>query len=357
MTRALLRAHADHRDVLPAWRGSSRRRPRRQTAVEVRTQRSSAVKLATKDPNVLVLTAPGSGSRCTRRSRRGSWSSSTGERVRARLRRQEQAVRRPQKQPAGEAATGCAFDGTSDVRFTLRWSRLTSTLTIGYVSELPRPGRQRRRHARRQEQRVRHPARLVSVGGLLALPRAVPGRTSSCQQQNVRRAFIPERSCPCTRLLPELLRRPTPRSSKQFFIALGIHRLSSHANVEKRHHRHLVGEPCPGRTMAPVDIGFVSHAEGALGGGPSYCAAHVFQTWVERDERWARPPVRVGVERHGRAVTARTAYPEDNGIDECPSLADKVGSRLEHARPRPGDARGRALERDYPSSTQSARRS
>ncbi len=97
-----------------------------------------AVKLATKDPNVLVLTAP--GYRLTLSKQNGELLELVDRRTGERVARGQNGCWWAAKQTTGEAASGCAFGRTGDNRFTFRWSQLTSTLTMSYDSAPAGPG-------------------------------------------------------------------------------------------------------------------------------------------------------------------------------------------------------------------------
>jgi hypothetical protein len=83
--------------------------------------------------------------------------------------------------------------------------------------------------------------------------------------------------------------------------------------------------PAPS-SLAPVDVGVIHDADGSCGGG-WFCLTHAFQTWLTAGEAWTSPVVRVRV--GGSAETSVLAYRADNGIDRYPSLAEKLGTRLD----------------------------
>ena len=77
--------------------------------------------------------------------------------------------------------------------------------------------------------------------------------------------------------------------------------------------------------LAPVDLGFVHTAAGDCA-DQMFCITHAFETWISPGQTWTSPVVRLQV-----GATAREsilAYRYANGIDEYPSLADKLGSSL-----------------------------
>ena len=92
-------------------------------------------------------------------------------------------------------------------------------------------------------------------------------------------------------------------------------------------HRDVLGEPCAKGDRAGRTSASSATPRGAPCGGPSFCATHVFQTWVERGQEVDEPVVRVRV--GGTVEQSLSAYREDNGIDKYPSLAEKVGPKLD----------------------------
>lgn len=76
--------------------------------------------------------------------------------------------------------------------------------------------------------------------------------------------------------------------------------------------------------LAPVYLGFLRSGSPAPCSGQFFCVTHVFQTWIRDGQSWQSPIVRFRV----RAPVQQTilAYRHDNGIDEYPSLAAKVGA-------------------------------
>lgn len=79
--------------------------------------------------------------------------------------------------------------------------------------------------------------------------------------------------------------------------------------------------------IAPATLGFLHLGAAAPCSGDSFCVFHEFETWVEPGATWRSPIVRVRVGQ--TAQQAILAYRHDNGIDAYPSLASKLGSRLQ----------------------------
>jgi hypothetical protein len=79
--------------------------------------------------------------------------------------------------------------------------------------------------------------------------------------------------------------------------------------------------------IAPVDLGFLHLAGSAPCSGRLYCVLHQFETQVQPGATWTSPVVRIRV---GAAPQqAIRDYRVDNGIDTYPSLAAKLGARLQ----------------------------
>lgn len=82
----------------------------------------------------------------------------------------------------------------------------------------------------------------------------------------------------------------------------------------------------PPSAIAPVSLGFVHTAAPDRCSGGAFCLVHAFQTWIPDGGSWRSPRVRVLV---GRPVEeAIRAYRADSGVEQYPSLADKLGDRL-----------------------------
>jgi hypothetical protein len=279
-----------------------------------------SIRLATKDPSVLVLTAPGY---------RLILSKENGELLELLDRRSGERVLRGQvgclwaaKQTTGEAASGCAFNRTGDDRFTFRWSSLTKTLTLGYDSSPAGPGVDAtvtlvaRSNAFEMQLELQSDVEYPLSGTLFPADLQVPAELVSG-------AYMPT-FLPGTRLLPGFFKGPH-RNVETYPSRWAFADYLS-ADVGKGHVAVYSVNPAS-KAIAPVDIGFVRHLEGAPCGGPSACATHVFQTWVERGKAWTSPWVKVRV--GGTVEQSLAAYRDDNGIDDYPSLAEKVGANVE----------------------------
>jgi hypothetical protein len=79
--------------------------------------------------------------------------------------------------------------------------------------------------------------------------------------------------------------------------------------------------------IAPVSFGFLHLGGTAPCSGRVYCLLHQFETWVEPHARWTSPVVRVRVGENAQQTILD--YRRDNGIGAYPSLASKLGQRLD----------------------------
>jgi hypothetical protein len=79
--------------------------------------------------------------------------------------------------------------------------------------------------------------------------------------------------------------------------------------------------------IAPASLGFLHLGAGSPCSNGVFCLFHEFETWVKPGATWRSPVVRVRVGE--TAQQAILAYRHDNGIDAYPSLASKLGARLD----------------------------
>ena len=279
-----------------------------------------AIRLATKDPSVLVLTAP--GYRLTLSKENGELMELFDRRTGERVLRGQNGCLWAAKQTTGVAAAGCAFDRTGEDRFTFRWSQQATTLTLGYDSSSDGPG---------VSARVTVTARDASFDLQLALESGVEYPLSAVlfpadlflSANDVRAGYMPT-FLPGVRLLPGFF--DGPHRNVETYPSRWAFADFLAADVGRSHVAVYSVNPAPS-PIAPVDLGFVRGSEPGVCGGPSFCATHVFQTWVPRGDSWTSPIVRILP--GGSVRQSLLAYREDNGIDDYPSLEDKVGSRLD----------------------------
>jgi hypothetical protein len=79
--------------------------------------------------------------------------------------------------------------------------------------------------------------------------------------------------------------------------------------------------------LAPVSFGFLHLADGSPCSGTVYCVIHQFETWVRPGAAWRSPIVRVRVGETAQQTILD--YRRDNGIAAYPSVAQKLGPRLD----------------------------
>ena len=293
-----------------------------------------AVKLARKDPNFLVLTAP--GYRLTLSKENGELLELIDRRKGERLLRGQNGCWWAAKQTTGEAASGCAFGRTGDNRFTFRWSQLTSTLTMSYDSAPAGPG---------VDAVVTLVARSAAFDVRLELDssveyplsdRAVPRRPAPARGRRAGRvhAYVPARH-PSD---PQLLQGPAPQR-RDLPVALGVRGLLS-ADIGKGHIAMYSMNPAPKADRAGRHR-LRPPRRGRSCGGPSFCATHVFQTWVERGQKWTSPQVRVRV--GGTVEQSLVRLPRGQRHRQVPVARGKGRVQARQARPRAAD-QGRPLE-------------
>ena len=198
---------------------------------------------------------------------------------------------------------------------------LASTLTLVYDSA--RPGRASTPPSRSS----RAPPRSTcgsssSRASNIPLSATLFPADLSLPAADVRAAYMPT-FLPGTRFLPGFFRGP--HKNVETYPSRWAFADYLSADIGRSHIALYTVNPAP-KPIAPVDLGFVRHAEPAPCSGPSFCATHAFQTWVERGQKWTSPTVRVRV--GGAVEQSLSAYRDDNGIERLPSLADKVGGRL-----------------------------
>jgi hypothetical protein len=278
------------------------------------------IKLVTKDPSVLTLTTP--RYRLTLRKENGEVMELLDRTTGVRVIHGQNGCWWGAKQTTGEAASGCAFGRTGENRFTFRWSRLSSTLTLVYDSGPSGPG---------VDATVTLVARAVSFDVRLEIESSVEYPISatlfpadlSLPAADVRAAYMPT-FLPGTRFLPGFFRGP--HKNVETYPSRWAFADYLSADIGRSHVALYSVNPAS-KPIAPVDMGFIRNAEPAPCSGPSFCATHAFQTWVERGQKWTSPLVRVRV--GGAVEQSLSAYRDDNGIAKYPSLADKVGGRLD----------------------------
>lgn len=215
---------------------------------------------------------------------------------------------------------GCSFGRTGDDRFSYRWARKGSTLTMSYATAA--------------EGRANATITLVAAADHIDLRLRIEPDFQrpvaavlfpadlTADVATVRGVYTPT-FLPGIRLLPSFFDKP-------------------HRNIERYPSRwafadFLAADMGRGRValysinpapspVAPVDVGVIRDADGPCA-AKSFCLTHAFQTWLTDGAAWSSPVVRLRV--GGSAETSILAYRHDNGIDRYPSLAEKLGPRMD----------------------------
>lgn len=218
---------------------------------------------------------------------------------------------------------GCTFTPTTGARFSYAWSAAARTLTLTYSAGL---GATRdvdavvtlhaavssfdlrltlANHAAHPIQTVNFPVDLYAPVGLAQAgyaPNFLPG---------VR--FGPRFF---SRVGNDVLTYPS-RWAFADFLAL---------DLGGAHMAIYTVNPAPS-PLAPEAFGFVHNASPIPCSGPSFCITHQFQTWIDVGASWTSPLMRI---RIGQPVEKTIlSYRTDNRIDRYPSLAAKLGPRLD----------------------------
>ena len=221
----------------------------------------------------------------------------------------------------GSYLGGCLFAPADGNRFSYRWDRVTSSLTLTYrvypagarrvdavVTLTPRDSYFDVRlalenHFRATLERVVFPADLLFASAA------------------ARAGYAPN-YLPGVRLAPRFFSRVgdnvlTYPSRWAFADYLALDLGAGHLALSS-----VNPEPSP---LAPVELGFVHGTSGACS-GDAFCLTHAFQTWIRDGETWTSPVVRIRVKE--TADQTIQDYRHDNGIDAYPSLDAKLGPRL-----------------------------
>lgn len=279
-----------------------------------------AIRLNAKSSNVLVLIAP--GYRLTLSKENGEVLELLDRPTGVTLLRGQNGCLWAAKQTTGVATSGCSFGRTGDARFSYRWSQAGTTLTLGYDSGAGGPG---------VDATVTILARASSFDLGLTLETNVEYPLSAVlfpadlyvNATDVNAGYTPT-FLPGIRLKPGFF--SAPHRNVETYPSRWAFADFLAADIGQSHVAVYSVNPSPS-PIAPVDLGFVRNAEPAPCSGASFCATHVFQTWVQRGEAWTSPTVAIRV--GGSIEQSLLAYRQDNRIDEYPSLSDKLGERFD----------------------------
>jgi hypothetical protein len=97
-------------------------------------------------------------------------------------------------------------------------------------------------------------------------------------------------------------------------------------DIDGGHLSYYVVNPAPSPVQT-VSIGFLRPTAPHPCGGDFICSLHIFDTWIPNGASWSSPVVRFRV--GSTAQESMLDYRTDNGIDRYPSVADKLGARLD----------------------------
>jgi hypothetical protein len=220
----------------------------------------------------------------------------------------------------GDGFGGCSFGRVTADRFSYRWAPKASTLTMRYAS-----GSAGRASATvtivaaadHLDLRLRVESDFGRPVAAVLFPADVTSDVAAVQS-----VYTPT-FLPGIRLLSGFF--ATPRRNVERYPSRWAFADFEAADVGRSHVAVYSVNPAPS-PVAPVDVGVIHDAGGQCAGG-RFCLTHAFQTWLMRGSTWSSPVVRVRV--GGSVETSVLAYRQDNGIDRYPSLAEKLGARLD----------------------------
>src|SRR3954451_1303273 len=217
---------------------------------------------------------------------------------------------------------GCAYSRTGANRFSYRWNRATTTLTLTYAGDPSAPHR------------------------VTATAEIVAGRTSfdvrvtveNHWQRPLWSVVLPaDLYAPNTAVTagyaPNFL--PGVRLGPGFFTGVHENVLTYPGrwgfadflalDLANSHLALYSTTPEP-RRIRPTELGWFHGPPGAGCSGRVFCVTHSFNTWVADGATWTSPVVRV---RIGDAVDQTLLdYRHDNGLDAYPSVAEKLGAKF-----------------------------
>jgi hypothetical protein len=216
-----------------------------------------------------------------------------------------------------EYVGGCSYARDGERRFSYHWDRQAATLTLGY------------RNAAERDAVVVLQARASSFDlrltltnpradelGAVAFPADLIGAV-----RTVESGYAPS-------ILPGVRFKPS------FFSRVGNNVLTYPSRWAFADYLaldagggHVALSSVASEALAPVELGFVHDEPPGACSGRWFCVVHRFQTWIEEGETWTSPVVRVRV--GGTAEETIREYRLDSGVDGYPSVASKLGPRLD----------------------------
>lgn len=214
---------------------------------------------------------------------------------------------------------GCSFSRTGENRFSYRWSKKASRLTLLYRAE------------DKASATITLTAGSEALDLRLTVEHAFPRPVSAAlfpadlvsDTTSTSGVYTPT-FLPGIRLLPRFF--AAPRRNVERYPSRWAFADFLAADVGRSHVALYSVNPAPA-PVAPVDVGVLHDPAPSSCSGEGYCLTHAFQTWLERGESWSSPLVRLRV--GGSVERSILAYRGENGIEAYPSLAAKLGSRLD----------------------------
>jgi hypothetical protein len=222
---------------------------------------------------------------------------------------------------SGPYIGGCVFGPRAANRFSYRWNRRAATLTLRYDADASAA------------------AAVDAVVTVRALASAIDLSVTIGNRHGptVQEVFFPadlrgEAADVTAGYAPNLL--PGVRLGPGFFTGVGTDVFIYPSRWAFADYlaadvtgSHLALYALASPWISPVSLGFVREAEPHACSGPFYCVRHAFQTWIPEGGSWSSPRLRLRV---GGSVQASVlAFRAASGIERYPSLAEKLGARLD----------------------------
>lgn len=221
-----------------------------------------------------------------------------------------------------DAFGGCSFGRNGSDRFSYRWNRALSMLTLRYEGS---PGAERvaatvtvTAKGRYLDLQLKLTTHIEQPVGAVYFPADLIADVTA-----VRAAYTPT-FLPGIRLLPGFFKSPH-RNVERYPSRWAFADFLA-ADIGRGHFALYSVNPAPS-PIAPVDVGVIYNAAPDSCSGGAFCLTHAFQTWLTPGAEWASPRVRLRV--GGSVEQSILAYRRENGIEEYPSLATKLGSRVD----------------------------